>query len=1041
MKCSRCGFENPADTRFCGSCAAPLKSEDGPPGATETVRTPIHELASGSLFAGRYQVIEEVGHGGMGRVYKVFDTDIKEKIALKLLRPEISLDRETVERFSNELKLARKIRHKNICGMFDLGKTGDTTFITMEFVPGEDLKKFIRKSGQLGSGRAVSIARQVCEGLIEAHQMGVVHRDLKPQNIMVDEDGNARIMDFGIARSLAAKGLTGAGVMIGTPEYMSPEQVEGKEVDLRSDIYSLGIVLYEMLTGRVPFVGETPFSVGVKHKSEVPKDPRDLNAQIPEDLGRLVLKCLEKDRERRYQSAEELRDDLEKIEQGLPTTERAVAKRKPFTSREITVKFNLRKLLIPGLSAVALVILGIFIWKLAPREKASPALAPGNKPSLAIMYFKNNTGDQTLDHWRTALSDLLIADLAQSRYIRVLSGDQLFDILRQLELAEARSYTREELKKVSSQGGANHILTGDYTRAGENFRINTVLQDAATGEILGSESVNGQGVESLISLVDDLTRRIKTHLSLSQEAIASDIDEDVGKITTSSAEAYKYYNEGRALHHQARYRESIQVMQKALELDPEFAMAYRSMAVSYSNLLMFSEAQKYQKKAFDLAGRLSDRERFLIQGEFLRESERTYDQAIKAYSRLLELYPDDDIGNTNLGVIYMDLEDWDRAIETYEREIQEKDRTFFPYINQAEAYRHKGMYDKAGDVLDLYVSYFGDSTRIREEMALNLFYQGKCEAALAEIKNALAFNSGSVSAVLYRGIISQAGGDLAEAEKAYLWILETNERGYHLYVRAVRGALSLMKGRLGDATKEFERGAELAGNLGDNWWECVFHSFAAFGYLGFGRPKEALKESEITLGIAQKASSEPRWERRALFLKGLAQVGMGSIAESARTAEELKALVERGMNKKEIRLYHHLRGMIEMEEKNHARAIDCFRQAILLSPHPGGLVPFINDQALFSEALALAHYSAGDLVQAQEEYEKIAGFSTGILYYGHIFARSFYTLGRIYQERGWNEKARDSFRKFLDLWKDADSGLAELADARTRLAVLGSDSR
>jgi len=278
---------------------------------TETLQRPVQELTTGSKFAGRYQVIEELGHGGMGRVYKVFDNDIKEKIALKLLRPEIGLDKETVERFSNELKLARKIRHKNICGMFDLGKAEGTTFITMEFVPGEDLKKFIRKSGQLGAFRAVSITKQICEGLAEAHHLGIVHRDLKPQNIMIDEDGNVRIMDFGIARSLWGKGITGAGVMIGTPEYMSPEQVEGKEVDQRSDIYSLGVILYEMVTGRVPFEGDTALSIAMKHKTEEPENPKDFNPQIPESLSRLIVKCLEKKPERRYDSVQNMTRELD----------------------------------------------------------------------------------------------------------------------------------------------------------------------------------------------------------------------------------------------------------------------------------------------------------------------------------------------------------------------------------------------------------------------------------------------------------------------------------------------------------------------------------------------------------------------------------------------------------------------------------------------------------------------------------------------------------------------------------------------------------
>lgn len=701
----------------------------------------MQELKIGETFAKRYQVIGDLGKGGMGRVYKVLDKEIKEVVALKILKPEIAEDKKVIERFRNELKLARKISHKNVCGMYHLSKDeNDTQYITMEYVPGEDLKSLIRRIGPLPLRKAIFIGKQICEGLSEAHRLGIVHRDLKSQNVMIDQEGHVRIMDFGIARSLLSEGLTDTNAIVGTPEYMAPEQVEGKATGPQTDIYSLGVILYEMVTGRVPFGGDTALSVAFKQKNEIPSEPRTFNAQIPEDLNRVIMKCLAKESQKRYESAIALYQDLTRIEENLTATEEIKrAKTKTLWTR--TVAKPHRRW--PAVAAFACVLLiGAFlIWK---NLRPAPPGAYENFILLEWVPSRSSEVQQNLIEFFVQRS------LAASTSWNIFVHEDVQIYKRQTQDAEAKP----KKPRIMISGEVFPKLTG-------GFEISMSMK------VREKSWKNNFDCKGYLDFITNQIEKIHDFVSSHSEEVVGGIEGNrtAAQISSSNRDALDHFLKGEEAWKKLDVDPASFEYKTALENDADFSLAHLRLA----DVLVFRGDRATARKDLEAALTKKDRligydllrlqallaridskpgeerqylekltEEFAFNKEYRYEFAESYfhcgdaDEAIKHYTKALEIDPNYSRAHNHIGYCYAWIGDHKRAEEHFKKYVQ-LDNSANAYDSLAAGYRMAGRYDEAlsalqrGKELSPRLDYFYGST------ARNFILKG----ALAKASDAL----------------------------------------------------------------------------------------------------------------------------------------------------------------------------------------------------------------------------------------------------------------------------------------------------------------
>src|SRR5579863_235025 len=673
MLCSKCGFENKPSAVVCVKCstrfpvsdqtlagptepAPPRQSTLTPPGATPSAETAI---GLGSVIGGRYEILQLLGEGGMGAVYKAHDRELERDVALKLIRGELARNSEILARFKQELILARQVTHRNVIRIFDLGQADGFKFITMEYLEGRDLKVVLREKGKFPPEEAAKIILQICRALEAAHSEGVIHRDLKPQNIMLDANGRAYVMDFGIARSAYLPGMTQTGALVGTPEYMSPEQAKGEKLDERSDLFSLGAILYELLIGQSPYHSDTPLATLWRRIQEKAKPLSEIDPSIPKPLSDIVAKALEIEPKDRFASATEFAQYLESwlgISASMvgSTTYQALV---PLQKQRPLWKYT----------AIAAIVLLIALagFGLPKKFLSTPSKAVAHQPvSVLVADFTNHTGDPIFDG---TLEPMFNVALEGASFINAYNRGNARKLAAQLPHPTDKLH-EQPARLVAVSQGIGAVVTGELSRRGDKYSISATALDSVSGNVIAHSEVTADNKDKILLAVPKLVAPIRQALGDTTSESAQ-LQAAGGAFTAASLEAVHEY--GIAMNQQSagKLQDALQSFSKAAQLDPNFARAYAGEAAVAGNLGQFQDAEKYAKLAMEHVGHMTERERYRIRGLYYSTT-GSWKKCVEEYSELTKLYPADNTGQSNLAACFAALHDMPKAMEEARRAVQ-----------------------------------------------------------------------------------------------------------------------------------------------------------------------------------------------------------------------------------------------------------------------------------------------------------------------------------------------------------------------------------
>jgi eukaryotic-like serine/threonine-protein kinase len=850
-------FKKDSGRTYAGSGVTP----GGPRSYSEASGQPLLEV--GSVVGRRYEVIALLGEGGMGAVYEAKDLELNRTIALKTIRREFGGNQTIIERFKQELILSTQVTHRNVVRIFDLGEADGMKFITMEYIQGIDLRTMIHERGKLPPEEVVEIIIQVCRALDAAHSVGVIHRDLKPQNIMQDQNGRILVMDFGLARTLEGDGMTMSGALVGTMEYMSPEQALSKNLDQRSDIYSLGLIFYELLSGETPFRADTALASLIRRTQEKPVPVSQYVTDISGPLDMMVSRCLEREVELRYSSAAELLADLEMWQRkGVVSAPpiQSVPKKKASSPK--------RWQMWGGLAATLVVGVGTYVdlsWKSAKPAAKGSAVAADSK-ALAIMPFRNASGDPKDDWIGASLADMLSTDIGQSAHLRTVSTDRLHQVLSDLSIGPQTTIGPDTVRRVAEFSSADVVVSGQYARFGDQIVIDATIRDMKRDQ---SVAVKAQALaKDLPVAIDSLADAVRKNLSLSPDVL-QELKSQSFKPNSGSVDALRSYNEGLALMREGKNLDAYKSFQAATNLDPQFALAFSRLAEAQSELGFQSDAEGSSRRAVELASseNLPSPEKYLITASHARIINDNK-QAIEAYQNLAKSWPSDVDVQYNLGTLYIGSGDYAKARDVFAKILEADPKNIKALWAMGVVENILGNPQSALDSLSKGLNL---ATQVgnQEQQALMLLSTGisyqhlnRPDEALRNVEQSLAINEkigqkrGVAAALAERANLQARKGDtdaaLADFNKALVLLREIGMKKEAGDALVDMGTVYQDRGDYDQALERYKESLQIQRETGDQNYESLCLLNIASVYLAKGDTDNAFTYYQQALQLREK---------------------------------------------------------------------------------------------------------------------------------------------------------------------------------------------